>query len=128
MQRTKTITVDNLPITFTEIPVDTLLKLLVLDNPIFNLPLNAAFKELAGLIPHAIDCPLERILDLKLFSDDMTAIEEAFRETNPYFFQLALRLDLVAELKWIIKSIIGHYCSTMLSSLNVDTPESGDMG
>lgn len=124
MQLSKTITVAGKEITFTEIPVNVILGLFRSENPVQTLPINAAFAEFAALIPLAINCPLAQILDMEMYGEDVAAIEAAFKETNPYFFQLALRLDLAGELTRIIKVVIGYYCSISPFLSNVVTPMS----
>ncbi|HBA73392.1 MAG TPA: hypothetical protein DCZ63_14745 [Geobacter sp.] len=121
----KKIIIGGKKITFTEIPANTILGLFRGENPVYELPVNAAFAEFAQLIPLAIDCPLEQILDLDIYGSDMLAIEEAFKETNPYFFQLALQLDLAGELIRLVKALIGYYCSVspFLSSVAIQTPD-----
>lgn len=125
-RKTKTITIADKQITFTEIPVNKVISLLRGDSAIYNLPLTAALQELSGLIPHAIDCPLDDLLDLEMYSDDMAAIEAAFKETNPGFFDLARRLDLVTALGQLIKAVIGAYCSNMLFLPSAAMPHPGN--
>lgn len=130
MRKTKTITIAGKEVTFTEIPVNKVIAMLRGDSPLYAMPVGAALGELAGLIPYAIDCPLDDLLDLEMYSDEMKQIEEAFKEVNPGFFDIAHRLDLVGALGGIVKAVIGCYCSNMLILPNMATPtlESTDSG
>lgn len=118
-QKTKTISVAGKSVTFTEIPMTTILSLFRGETPVYNVPLSSALAEFANLIPLAIDCPLDDLLDLELYSDDFQQIEAAFKETNPGFFDIARQLDLLGALKEIVKAIIGAYCSNMRSLQNM---------
>lgn len=130
-RKTKTLTISGKQITFTEIPANVVANLLrggETGVPVFYLPLSEALEHLAALIPYAIDCSIDELLDLEMYSDDMAAIEAAFKETNPGFFDLARRLDLAGALGQLVKAIIGAYCSSLLSlpSGATETPESTD--
>ena len=117
----KTIEVGGREITFSEIPVNKILMMLRGNAPLYALPVSSALDELSSLIPFAIDCSIDELLDLELYSADMAKIEEAFKETNPGFFDMARRLDLLAALKTLIKAVIGAYCSRLPSLPSVDT-------
>ncbi len=120
-RKTKTIIVADKAITFTEIPVTTVLALFRNDTPIHQLPLTSMFGELAGLIPLVIDCPIGELLDLELYSDDMEMIKQAFEETNPTFFAVARRLDLEAAGSILLKAVIGSCCSALPFWPSADT-------
>lgn len=121
MRRTTTIEISGKKVVFTEIPVNIIIKLLRGESPLYEMPVNVALGELAGLIPYAIDCPLDELLDLEMYSDETKIIIDAFKETNPAFFDMARQLNLLDALKALVKAVIGAYCSNMLILPSVAT-------
>ena len=125
-RKTKTITVAGREITFTEIAVNRVIAMLRGDTPLYSMPVSMALGELSQLAAEAIDCPLDDLLDMELYSDDIDQLKDALQETNPAFFDLARRLDLAGALAVLVKASIGAYCSSLPFSPSMDTlmPES----
>jgi hypothetical protein len=78
-------------------------------------------EEFRALIPLAMDVPLDDLLAGDLYSDDLTALYEAFKETNPVFFESARALGLDAVLAGGLKTIISSFSGRLLSSLSSGT-------
>lgn len=121
MRRSTTIEVAGLPLTISEIPVSRILRMLRGEESILTLPTTEAGAKVRELIPMAFEGDFERLFSADLFYDDLQAIYEAFKETNPAFFETARALNLEAALAGFVKTLLQSFSSRLLSSMNMDT-------
>jgi hypothetical protein len=127
MQRKKTITITGngvigvTEVTITEISVSKVLAMLRGENSIISLPLPAMLEEFKQLLPLAMDVPLDKLLAGDLYYDDLTALYDAFKETNPAFFESARALNLDGALAGFLKTLIASFSGRLLTSLNSGT-------
>lgn len=121
MRRTTTIEVAGLPLTISEIPVSRLLRMLRGEESILTLPTTEAGAKVRELIPLAFEGDFERLFSADLYYDDLQAIYEAFKETNPAFFETARALNLENALAGFVKTLLQSFSSRLLFSMNMDT-------
>lgn len=121
MRRSKTIEVAGLPLIISEIPVSKVFSLLRGTESIVALPTVEAGQRIQELIPLAFEGDFERLFAADLFYDDLQAIFEAFRETNPAFFETARALGLADALAEFVRTLLQSFCNRLLFSLNTGT-------
>jgi len=121
MKREKTIEVAGLSITVKEISVIKLYTTLTGEKSVFTIPAVEAAGKLKDLVPLAIEGDLQDLLSRELFYDDLVLIFDAFKETNPAFFELARRLGLADALGGFVKTLLQTFSNRLAGSLNMDT-------
>lgn len=122
MQRRKVIDVAGRKVTVSEISVARIYRMLRGDDAIINLPLPEAFDKVKGLLPLAVDVDLEELLASDdLFYDDLTGLYEAFKSTNPIFFETARMLNLDSVLASILKRVVESFSSRFAGFQNMGT-------
>ncbi|RII29126.1 MAG: hypothetical protein CXR31_04485 [Geobacter sp.] len=118
MRRTKSIEVAGQAVTISEIPVSVIFRLFRGEESLTTIPAVEAAERVKALIPLAFEGNVEALLSGDLFYDDLQAVYEAFKETNPAFFEMARALKLTEALAGFVKTLLQSFSNRLLFSLN----------
>lgn len=127
MKKQETIVIAGREIIISEISVSRVYKLLQGEESIINLPFAQIAEQVKSLLPLAIDISVDELIQLDIFSDDIDLLVEAFKRTNPFFFDLARTLNLGGVLADVIRLLLTNFSTAFVGSSLPDMPVPGSM-